>query len=58
MQGMEFVNPDCVKAVAPYVIPHRLVCRELSLSLSKKSAAEEITEQLLDSVAVPTEAIG
>ena len=58
VQGMEFVNPDCVKAVAPYVIPHRLVCRELSLSLSKKSAAEEITEQLLDSVAVPTEAIG
>ena len=58
VQGMEFVNPDCVKAVAPYVIPHRLVCRELSLSLSKKSAAEEITEQLLDSVAVPTEEIG
>ena len=48
VQGMEFVNPDCVKAVAPYVIPHRLVCRELSLSLSKKSAAEEITEQFLD----------
>lgn len=58
VKGMEFVNPDCVKAVAPYVIPHRLVCRELSLSLSKKSAAEEITEQLLDTVPVPTEEIG
>ncbi len=58
VKGMEFANPDCVKAVAPYVIPHRLVCRELSVSLSRKNTAEEITEQLLDSVAVPTEEIG
>ncbi len=57
VKGMEFVNPECVKAVAPYVIPHRLVCRELSLSLSKRSAAEEITAQLLDTVPVPTEEI-
>ena len=57
VKGMEFADPDCVKAVAPYVIPHRLVCRELSLKLSKKSAAEEITEQLLETVAVPTEEI-
>ncbi len=58
VKGMEFVNPDCVKAVAPYVIPHRLVCRELSLSLSKRNAAEEITQTLLDTVPVPTEEIG
>ena len=58
VRGMDFVNPECVKAVAPYVIPHRLVCREMSLSLSKRSVAEEITEQLLCSVPVPTEEIG
>ena len=58
VKGMEFVNPDCVKAVAPYVIPHRLVCREMSLNLNKKSVAEEITELLLDTVPVPTEEIG
>lgn len=58
VKGMEFVNPDCVKAVAPYVIPHRLVCRELSVNLSRKNAAEEITQMLLDTVPVPTEEIG
>lgn len=57
IRGMDFVNPDCVKAVAPYVIPHRLVCRELSLKLDRRSAAEEITSQLLEAVAVPTEAL-
>ena len=57
VKGMDFVNPDCVKAVAPYVIPHRLVCRELSLKLDRKSAAEEITALILDTVTVPTENI-
>ncbi len=57
VKGMDFVNPDCVKAVAPYVIPHRLVCREMSLKLDKRSTAEEITALLLETVAVPTENI-
>lgn len=55
VKGMDYVNPECVKAVAPYVIPHRLVCRELSLKLDRKSAAEEITALILDTVTVPTE---
>ncbi len=55
VRGEGFVTPDTVKAVAPYVIPHRLVCKELTLRLTKRSAAEEVTEQLLESVPVPTE---
>ena len=55
VRGMDYVNPECVKAVAPYVIPHRLVCKELSLKLDRKSTAEEITSLILDSVTVPTE---
>lgn len=57
VKGMDFVNPDCVKAVAPYVIPHRLVCKELSLKLDRKSMAEEITALILDTVTVPTESL-
>ncbi len=57
VKGMDFVNPDCVKAVAPYVIPHRLVCKELSLKLDRKSTAEEITALILDTVTVPTESL-
>lgn len=57
VKGMDFATPECVKAVAPYVIPHRLVCREHSLKLDRRSAAEEIVAELLDSVTVPTEEI-
>lgn len=57
VKGADFVTPDCVKAVAPYVIPHRLVCKEMSLKLGKRSTAEEITSLILDSVTVPTEDI-
>lgn len=55
VNGQAFVTPDDVKAVAPYVIPHRIICRELALRASVKSAAEEITEQLLAGIPVPTE---
>lgn len=55
VNGMDFVNPEIVKEVAPYVIPHRLICKELSLKPGKKSTSEEITAMLLDSVPVPTE---
>ena len=57
VKGMDFVTPDCVKAVAPYVISHRIMCRELSLKLDRKSAAEEIIAELLETVTVPTEEI-
>ncbi len=57
VKGMDFVTPDCVKVVAPYVISHRIMCRELSLKLDRKSAAEEIVAELLETVTVPTEEI-
>ncbi|MBO5265663.1 MAG: AAA family ATPase [Ruminiclostridium sp.] len=57
VRGMDFVTPDCVKVVAPYVISHRIMCRELSLKLDRKSAAEEIVAELLETVTVPTEEI-
>lgn len=55
VRGERFVTPDTVKTVAPYVIAHRLICRQMVFSQSKKSAAEEVVEQLLASVPVPTE---
>lgn len=57
VKGMDFVNPDCVKAVAPYVIAHRLVLRELSLKLDRKNSGEEIVSDILETVTVPTEEI-
>lgn len=53
--GEEFVTPDTVKAVAPYVIPHRIICRELALRGGARSTAEEVTSELLAGVDVPTE---
>lgn len=53
--GEEFVTPDTVKAVAPYVIPHRIICRELALHGGVRSTAQEVTDELLSGVDVPTE---
>ncbi len=55
LHGEKFVSPDSVKAVAPYVIPHRIICRELALRSSGSSVSAEVTEQILASVPVPTE---
>ena len=52
LHGLSFVTPDSVKAVAPYVIPHRILLdphREHT-GLSKKKLVEDI----LGEVAVPT----
>ncbi len=57
LEGSSFVTPDHVKAVAPYVIPHRLICREYTINRSG-STAEEVTAQILDDVPVPTEKFG
>jgi len=51
MRGADFVTPDDVKAVAPLVIPHRLV-------LAPEAMLEGVTEQavtqrVLDQTAVP-----
>lgn len=54
VNGSAFVKPDHVKAVAPYVIPHRLVCREISVGRSVKTA-EEVVREIIENTAVPTE---
>lgn len=53
--GEEFVTPDAVKKVAPYVVPHRIICRELALRGTSHTTAEEVTDELLAGVDVPTE---
>ena len=52
--GSSFVTPEHIKAVAPYVIPHRLICREFALNRTG-STAEETVKQILDDTTVPTE---
>lgn len=54
LSGSSFVTPDHIKSVAPYVIPHRLICKEYAVSKTG-STAEEIVNQLLEDVPVPTE---
>jgi MoxR-like ATPase len=51
MHGAEFVTPDDVKAVAPLVIPHRLVLTPEAVL--EGVAARAITQQLLDQTRVP-----
>ena len=51
MRGAEFVTPDDVKAVAPLVIPHRLVLAPEAVL--EGVAARTITQQLLDQTPVP-----
>ena len=52
--GRDYVIPDDVKLCAPYVIAHRIICRERGL---KGSPAAEIAADILNSVSVPTESI-
>ena len=54
VNGSSFVTPEHIKAVAPYVIPHRLICREFALTRAG-STAEETVKQILDDTTVPTE---
>ena len=54
LSGSSFVTPDHIKSVAPYVIPHRLICKEYAVTKAG-STAEEVVKQLLDDVPVPTE---
>jgi MoxR-like ATPase len=51
MRGAQFVTPDDVKAVAPLVIPHRLVLAPEAVL--EGIAARTITQQLLDQTPVP-----
>lgn len=52
IHGFDFVMPDDIKLLAPYILGHRLILRPES-RLRKKSVQDVITE-LLDGVTVPT----
>ncbi len=53
--GRDYAMPQDVKAAAPYVIKHRLICRGYSVSGGADKAAGEVVKQVLESVAAPTE---
>lgn len=53
--GRDYVMPQDVIEVAPYVIKHRLICRGYSVSGGAERVADDVIRQVLDSVAVPTE---
>lgn len=50
--GRDYVLPDDVKAMAPYVLPHRLVLNHAAKI--KKRTSEQILKELLDTIPVPT----
>lgn len=54
INGSTFVTPDHIKAVAPYVIPHRLICKEYAITRTG-STAEDVVDQILEDTPVPTE---
>lgn len=53
LSGRTYVTPDDVKAVAPYVLGHRLL---LSIEGTLTKTPESITEDILATVPVPVEA--
>ena len=56
LRGREFVTPDDVKTVAPYVCVHRLICRS-TVMRDPDSAKREILDKMLKELPVPTEQI-
>lgn len=56
LRGREFVTPDDVKAVAPYVSVHRLICRS-TVMRDPDSAKREILDKMIKELPVPTEQI-
>lgn len=56
LRGREFVTPDDVKAVAPYVCAHRLICRS-TVMRDPDSAKQEIIDKMIKEIPVPTEQI-
>ncbi|HEY3249362.1 MAG TPA: MoxR family ATPase [bacterium] len=54
IRGRAFVLPDDVKAMAPYVLPHRLITT--AQARLRERGAREIAEEILRSVAAPVEA--
>ena len=56
LRGREFVTPDDVKTVAPYVCAHRLICRS-TVMRDPDSAKREILDKMIKELPVPTEQI-
>lgn len=56
LRGREFVTPDDVKTVAPYVFVHRLICRS-TVMRDPDSAKREILDKMIKELPVPTEQI-
>lgn len=56
LRGREFVTPDDVKSVAPYVCVHRLICRS-TVMRDPDSAKREILDKMIKELPVPTEQI-
>lgn len=50
--GRDFMLPDDVKIMAPYVLPHRLILSHAAKV--KKRTGEQILQEILDTVDVPT----
>lgn len=56
LRGREFVTPDDVKTVTPYVCVHRLICRS-TVMRDPDSAKREILDKMIKELPVPTEQI-
>lgn len=56
LRGREFVTPDDVKTVAPYVCVHRLICRS-TVMRDPDRAKREILDKMIKELPVPTEQI-
>lgn len=56
LRGREFVTPDDVKTVAPYVCVYRLICRS-TVMRDPDSAKREILDKMIKELPVPTEQI-
>ena len=56
LRGREFVTPEDVKTVAPYVCVHRLICRS-TVMRDPDSAKREILDKMIKELPVPTEQI-
>ncbi len=54
VEGRSYVIPDDVKAVAPDVVCHRLICKGFSISQGA-SAPQEVLDVLLNQLPVPKE---
>ncbi|WP_257347971.1 AAA family ATPase [Pseudalkalibacillus decolorationis] len=53
LQGRDYVNPEDVKKIAPYVLSHRLV---LSMEGELRKSQDQVIQDILDEVDVPVEA--